>query len=71
MHDLIGSAGMLRGWVALWTMQMMWLIATMTVSVGAITMAELLITRHARYVQGRMPAQVSAVVISLRERPTL
>ena len=34
MHDMIGSAGMLRGWIALWTTHMLWLLATLTVSVG-------------------------------------
>ena len=40
MHDMIesvmvGSAGMLRGWVEVWTTHMLWLLATLTVSVGA------------------------------------
>ena len=40
MHDLIGSAmvgsaGRLRGWVEVWTTHMLWLLATLTVSVGA------------------------------------
>ena len=34
MHDVIGSAGMLRGWIALLTTHMLWLLATLTVSVG-------------------------------------
>jgi hypothetical protein len=43
MHDMIGSAGMLRGWVAVWTTHMLWLLAVLTVSVGAAAVAELLI----------------------------
>jgi hypothetical protein len=43
MHDVIGSAGMLRGWVAVWTMQTLWLLATLTLSVGAVAVGELLI----------------------------
>jgi hypothetical protein len=44
MHDVIGSAGMLRGWIALWTNGMPWFIVTMTLTVGAVAIAELLIT---------------------------
>jgi len=42
MHDMIGSAGMLRGWVSVWTMQAVWMLAMLTVSVGAVAVAELL-----------------------------
>jgi hypothetical protein len=38
MHDMIGSAGMLRGWIAMWT----------TVSVGAAAAAEVLIVARTR-----------------------
>ena len=48
MHDVIGSAGMLRGWVTVWTTQMLWLLAALTVSVSAAVMAELLIARRTR-----------------------
>jgi hypothetical protein len=48
MHDMIGSAGMLRGWVAMWTTQMLWLLASLTVSVGTVALAEMLITARAR-----------------------
>jgi hypothetical protein len=47
MHDVIGSAGMLRGWIALWTNGVLWFIATMTLTVGAVAIAELLITTRA------------------------
>jgi hypothetical protein len=49
MHDMIGSAGMLRGWVAVWTTHMLWLLAVLTVSVGAAAVAELLIGARARH----------------------
>lgn len=40
MHDVIGSAGMLRGWLEIWTTQMLWLLATLVVSVGSAVAAE-------------------------------
>ena len=45
---MIGGAGTLRGWVTVWTTQMLWLLATLTVSVGAAALAELLIAVRAR-----------------------
>jgi hypothetical protein len=48
MHDMIGSAGMLRGWIAMWTMQALWLIASLTVSVSTAAAAELLIAARKR-----------------------
>ena len=48
MHDVIGSAGMLRGWVTMWTTQMLWLLAALTVSVAMAAIAELVIVRRAR-----------------------
>jgi hypothetical protein len=53
MHDVIGSAGMLRGWIALMTNGLIVFIATMTLTVGAVAIAELLITTHARRVVAR------------------
>jgi hypothetical protein len=55
MHDMIGSAGMLRGWVAVWTLQMVWFAALMTVTVGATAMLELLFTGHARHKRAELP----------------
>lgn len=46
MHDVIGSAGMLRGWVALWTVQMLWSFATLVVAVGALALAEWVTTNR-------------------------
>jgi hypothetical protein len=43
MHDMIGSAGMLRGWITMWAAQALWLLASLTVSVGAAAVAEHLI----------------------------
>ena len=48
MHDMIGSAGMPRGWIAMWTTQSLWLLAALTVSVGAAAVAELLIAARNR-----------------------
>ncbi len=59
MQDMIGSAGMLRGWVAVWTMQMVWFAATMTVTVGATAMLELLFNGHARRVRDELPLHAS------------
>ncbi len=44
MHDVIGNAGMLRGWISVWTMQMLWLFAGLTLAVGVTAMIELMIT---------------------------
>jgi hypothetical protein len=46
MHDLIGSAGMLRGWVEVWSAHMLLLLGTLTVSVGSAGLVELLTTRQ-------------------------
>ena len=43
MHDVLGTAGMLRGWIALLT-KLILFTATMTLTVGAVAIAELLIT---------------------------
>jgi hypothetical protein len=48
MHDMIGSAGMLRGWVAVWTMQMLWLFASLTVAVGLVGVVEALVAQYRR-----------------------
>ncbi len=48
MHDVIGSSGMLRGWVSMWTTQMLWLLGSFTVSVGTVAIAELLLAVRGR-----------------------
>ncbi len=48
MHDIIGSAGMLRGWVAVWTLHSVWLLASLTVSVGAVALSEFLVADRRR-----------------------
>jgi hypothetical protein len=48
MHDVIGSAGMLRGWIALLTDELIVFTATMTLTVGAVAIAELLSTTRAK-----------------------
>jgi hypothetical protein len=69
MHDMIGSAGMLRGWVAVWTLQMVWFAATMTVTVGATAMLELLFTGHARRARAKLQSQESVTNVHDLERP--
>ena len=56
MHDVIGSAGMLRGWIALLTYGLTLFTATMTVTVGAAAIAELLITSRSDRALGRVSA---------------
>ena len=46
MHDMIGSAGMLRGWVDVWTTHMLWLLATLTLSLGGAAGVELVATHR-------------------------
>lgn len=70
MHDMIGSAGMLRGWVAM-SMQMLWILATLAVSVGAAALVELLITSRTRHRRQEVPRIVPAVVSSYRSQPLL
>jgi hypothetical protein len=47
MHDMIGSGGMLRGWMEVWSAHMSLLLATLIVSVGAAALVGLL-TTHLR-----------------------
>ena len=47
MHDMIGSTGMLRGWVELWSAHMLLLLVTLIVSIGAAALVELF-TTHLR-----------------------
>jgi len=39
---------MLRGWVAVWTMQMLWLFASLTVAGGVMGVLETLLARYYR-----------------------
>jgi hypothetical protein len=65
MHDMIGSAGMLRGWVDVWPAHILWLLATLTVSVCAGVLVELLTTGHRRAIHdGAAPVQPSALAVS-------
>lgn len=56
MHDVIGSAGMLRGWIALLTYGLVLFTATMTLTVGAVAIAELLITARSARALARLSA---------------
>ena len=67
MRDMIGGAE----WVAVWTMQMAWLVATMTIAVGAMAMAELLIAGRARRAQAKLPRLMATLDPRCRERPHL
>jgi hypothetical protein len=69
MQDMIGSGGMLRGWVAVWTLQMVWFAAMMTVTVGATAMLELLFVGHARQERAERPQHVSITDESDLEQP--
>jgi hypothetical protein len=69
MHDMIGSAGMLRGWIAMWTTHLLWLLAVLTVSVGAAAVTELLIGGRARRDQGRLAPLVPAAATDSRYPP--
>jgi len=40
MHDMIGASGMLRGWAAVWHMQLVWLLMMLVVSVAATALIE-------------------------------
>lgn len=55
MHDVIGDAGMLRGWIAMWSTGMLWLLASLTLSVGAAAVTEMLMHRRPR--REKWPAQ--------------
>jgi hypothetical protein len=48
MYDAIGTAGMLRGWVAVWTEQMLWPLAALAVALGALMIIETLIDARTR-----------------------
>lgn len=61
MHDAIGIAGMLRGWVAMWTVHMVWPLLALAVSLSATALAEALMeARGQRKLQGLPLAGASA-----------
>ena len=43
MNDVIGAAGMVRGWAMLFHMYLMWLPALVLISVALVTLIELLV----------------------------
>lgn len=49
MHDVVGSAGMIHGWIDIWTGHLLWLLAVMTVSVGVAALFELLLSTNTLY----------------------
>ena len=46
VHDMIGCAGMLRGWAVLWHMAFVWLLPALVVCVAMSAAAELLIAAY-------------------------
>jgi hypothetical protein len=61
MHDAIGTAGMLRGWISIWTTQMVWLLAALAVSIGTTVVVETLIVARARREQQKLPLVPAAI----------
>jgi hypothetical protein len=55
MHDAIGTAGMLRGWVTIWTIQMLWPSLALAVSLGAMAITEALIEARGQRRQQKLP----------------
>ncbi|HTI82463.1 MAG TPA: hypothetical protein VL614_18580 [Acetobacteraceae bacterium] len=55
MHDAIGTAGMLRGWVTIWTVQMVWPLLALVVSLGAMAIVEALMEALGQRRQQRLP----------------
>lgn len=55
MHDAIGTAGMLRGWVTIWTVQMAWPLLALVVSLGVMAAAEALTETLGQRRQQRLP----------------
>ena len=48
MHDMMADAGVLRGWMMLWNMEMMWLLSGTALVVATGALAELVaaVARH-------------------------
>lgn len=61
MHDAIGIAGMLRGWVSIWMTQTIWLVVALAVSIGTMVIVEALITARERREQEKLPLIPTAV----------
>lgn len=65
MQNMIGSAGMRRGWAAIWSMEMLWLFATLSLCVAAAAAVELVMSARAR---AAVPL-VSIAAAGEREQP--
>jgi hypothetical protein len=44
VNDMIGFAGMLRGWTILWHMEIMWLLPVLLMCVMVVALVEMLIS---------------------------
>jgi hypothetical protein len=69
MHDAIGTAGMLRGWVAIWTVQMVWPLFALAVSLGATAIAEALVEARGQRRQKR-PSLVNVGIAPCQNPPS-
>jgi len=61
MHDILGNAGMLRGWATMWTLQIIWLLAALTGSVGIVALAEQVFKGRGRRMRFPMPPFVQPI----------
>jgi hypothetical protein len=71
VNDMIGSAGMLRGWTMLWRMELMWLLPVLLVSVMVFAQVEKLIWRwrlHRSPVDPRS-GEVCMIPVSIQPAP--
>jgi hypothetical protein len=55
MNDVIGAAGMVRGWAMLFHMYLMWLPALVLISVALVTLIELLVSMLGLHLPLREP----------------
>ena len=78
MNDMIGSAGMLRGWGMLWHTEIMWVLPTFVVAVAFVAMSEFLASirglhlplRNPQFFRtGRIPAIAPRSIATGLDRP--
>jgi hypothetical protein len=67
MHDMIGASGMLRGWAAVWHMQLVWLLVMLVMSVALTAVIESLVaTFRSRVVVPKFNAGRAAAEVFTR-----